>query len=262
MDHAIAQAYFGAKYMFHPVQKAIRYKLTVDFPIPDYIAVWSGGEWDTYMPKGMNSSYTKWWPNVFAVGYRLTGEKMFKDTCMDVVWWGLNRTYTNAPHYPEGEAPKYSRVINNTKGDWMTPTCLAFGIVAFPKKEEVAPPAVTDLAVEAKGDGKVVLTWTAPGDEGGGTPMRYQVKWAEKPLVGYIQTSDEYRAHFKNGALDVTYWTFATNVAGEPAPQKKGAKETMTLSVPAGKTLYFGVRMFDDSHNRSPMSNVARNTGD
>jgi hypothetical protein len=30
----------------------------------------------------------------------------------------------------------------------------------------------------------------------------------------------------------------------------------MTLEVPGGKKLYFAVRSFDDSHNRSDMSNV------
>jgi hypothetical protein len=86
--------------------------------------------------------------------------------------------------------------------------------------------------------------------------MRYQVKWSEKPMVEYLEPGDEYRSHFRNGALDVTYWTSAKNVAGEPAPQAKGEKETMTIEAPAGKTIHIGVRTFDDSHNRSPLGNI------
>jgi hypothetical protein len=194
-------------------------------------------------------------PNVPAIGYRLTGDKMLKEKCMEILWWGLDRDYVNPPKFPEGDAPLYARIEKNTKGDWITPVCMAFGFVAFPKKEEVPPAPIKDLKVEAKGGGNVELTWTAPGDEGGGKPAFYQVKWSEKPLVDYLEPGDEYRSHFKNSALDITYWTSAVNVAGEPVPQAKGAKEKMTLKVPAGKTLCFGVRTFDDSHNRSKVSN-------
>jgi phosphatidylethanolamine-binding protein (PEBP) family uncharacterized protein len=49
----------------------------------------------------------------------------------------------------------------------------------------------------------------------------------------------------------------AANVKDEPAPQAPGAKESFTVSgVPAGAK-YFAVLVFDDSSNRSVLSNVA-----
>ena len=255
MDHAIAQAYCGVHYLFNPIHKAINIKTILDYPIPDYMTTKYTHLGDTYNTK-TDSWYTKWWPNVYAIGYRLTGDPVLLEKCKEVTWWSLSRIYYNPPKMPQGDAPLYSSVHPNTKGDFMTTTCMAFGLHAFPKKDTTPPAAVTDLKVKSIGDGKVQITWTAPADEGGDALMRYQIKWSEKPLVNYLQPGDEYRSHFKNGALDVTYWTWAKNVAGEPDPQTKGKKETMTLSVPTGKTLHFGIRSYDTSHNRSPMSNA------
>ncbi len=257
MDYAIAQAHFGARYAFHPVQKAVYYKMHIDFPIPDFIAAWCGGDWDQYKPKGTDSWYTKWWPNTLAIGYRLTGDPALLEKCKDVLWWGLNRDYIKEPYGPEGEAPRYSRIeLSNTKGDVVSPVCLAFGLVPYARKDTQAPAAINDVAAVALGGGRVELSWTAPGDEGAGSAARYQVKWAEKPLVDYLEPGDEYRAHFRDGQLDVAYWNMAANVVGEPTPQARGTKEKMVISLPVGKKLYLAVRTFDDSHNRSAMSNV------
>jgi hypothetical protein len=49
----------------------------------------------------------------------------------------------------------------------------------------------------------------------------------------------------------------ATNLAGEPAPKGPGAKESFEVTgVPEGAK-HFAVRVFDDSNNRSAISNVA-----
>ena len=80
--------------------------------------------------------------------------------------------------------------------------------------------------------------------------MRYQVKVAEKPIKDYMEINhrDEWR--------DITYWNMAKNVLGEPVPGAAGAAEKLTLEVPAGKTLHFAVRSFDQDHNRSALGNV------
>ncbi len=258
LDYVIAQAYCMADYGFHPVQKAVYPYLTLDFPVPDFIPMYNGGEWDTLNPKKMMDSwYTKWVPNVLVNGYRLTGDRRLRNLSMEVLWWGLSRDYVAPPRVPEGEAPPYARVEKNTKGDWMTPTCKVFGLIAFPKKEDSPPHAITDLKAMAKGNSEVQLTWTSPADRGGGAVTRYQVKWSEKPLVDRLKPGDEYRSHFRNGALNVTFWNMASNVTGEPLPHPPGQKQTTILSVPPKKVLYFGIRSFDDSHNLSPLSNVA-----
>jgi hypothetical protein len=191
-----------------------------------------------------------------AAGYRLTGDQRFFERTKEVLWWGLARAYVNPPKIPEGEAPNYASVNSNTKGDWITPTALAFGVGARPKTDNAAPAAIADLAAKSLGGGKVELSWTAPKDEGGKVGF-YQVKWGEMPLDDYPADGEHWRKNWKDGAVTVTYWNMAENVLGEPAPQKAGSKETMTIEVPAGKTVHIAVRSYDDSHNMSAMSNVA-----
>ena len=51
-------------------------------------------------------------------------------------------------------------------------------------------------------------------------------------------------------------WWRAVNLKGESSPGKPGVKELITLTgVPDGKRVYFAVRTFDDSNNRSDISN-------
>lgn len=247
LDYCIAEAHLGLKYAFHPVQKAVYYYMVIDFPLPDIVVNWNGGKWKTYQPRGSDSWYTKWWPNTLAYGYQLTGDRRFRDTALECLWWGLSREYVNPPRVARDEAPLYARVLKNTKGDFMTPTAFAIGLGARPKADEQPPAPVRDLKAEALGGGTVRLTWTRPADA-----ARYQVKFSTKPIKDYLDVN--YREEFRT----VTYWNMATNVVGEPAPGADGAKESMTLTVPAGKTLHFAVRSFDAALNRSAMSNLAQ----
>ncbi|MBA4386851.1 MAG: hypothetical protein C0404_02650 [Verrucomicrobia bacterium] len=258
MDLAIVKSELGLYYVFDPVQKAVYYYMYIDYPIPGHSPLWKGGKWKERIPKwGSDSWYTKWWPNPMAAGYRLTGDKRMLERCVETLWWGLSRNYINPPEVPEGEAPNYARIGTSTKDDWMTPTALAFGICAHPKKDEAPPAAVTDLKASATGDGKVELTWPAPADAGGGKTVKYQVKYAEMPMDDYPVDGEHWRKNWNESKVTVTYWNFAKNVVGEPAPQAAGKSEKMTLDLPAGKKIYVSIRSFDDSHNRSKMSNVA-----
>jgi hypothetical protein len=184
-------------------------------------------------------------------GYRLTGDKALKARMVEMLWWGLSRDYVNPPRVPVGEAPIYARVEHNTKGDWMTPTAFAFGVGANPRQDEASPQPVTDLKAVARENGQVDLTWTAPRDEGGKV-VRYQVKYAGRPIKDYMDINhrEEFRA--------VAYWNMAANVLGEPAPQSPGKAEKMTVALPAGKTIWLAVRSFDAEHNRSGISNVVK----
>jgi hypothetical protein len=249
-DYTIAQAQMGAKYVFNPLQKAVYYYMHLDYPLPDMVPQWNGGKYKEYQANGSDSWYTKWWPNAMAAGYLLTGDKALKAKSREILWWGLSRDYVNPPMVPQGEAPPYARVERNTKGDWMTPTSLALGLVAHPRKDEQPPKPVADLKAVAGGGGKVELSWTAPADEGGGKVARYQVKWSEKPIKDYAEID------YREEGQKVCYWNIAANVPGEPKPQAPGAAEKLTVSVPAGKKLYFALRSFDDSSNMGALGNV------
>jgi hypothetical protein len=246
LDYCIAAAYLGLHYIYNTKDNCVYYYMAMDYPRPDDCGGGSNDSW-----------YTKWWPNTMAYGYTLTGDKALKARMLDTIWWGLARDYVHPPKIPQGDAPTYSRVERNTKGDWMTPSAFAFGVGSRPRKDEAAPAAITDLKASAVGGGKVELSWTAPKDEGGGKVAKYQVKWSDRPICDYLTPGDEYRSHFKDGKLDVTYWNMAKNVAGEPVPGEPGKAEKATLTVEPGAR-YFTIRSYDDTHNFSKLGNVVQ----
>ncbi len=249
-DMAISIACFGEKYAYSREQGAVYYYIMIDYPIPDYVPIWQGEPGQKFKT---DSWYTKWWPNTMAQGYLLTGDERFKKTMYDIYWAGMGRVYVQPTRLTKGEAPKYAWISTNTKGDWISPTALAIGVGAHPRKDAKPPKAVADLAGKSSGGGKVELSWTAPADEGGGTVSRYWVKWAEQPIKDFLDID-----YIKEKGT-VTYWNMAKNVLGEPKPGKAGAKEKMTLEgLPAGKTLYFTVRSEDGEPNWSAVSNACK----
>ena len=91
-------------------------------------------------------------------------------------------------------------------------------------------------------------------DEGGGKVVRYQVKCSDKPMVDYVKFLELFKDNKEAG---VTNCWMAANVKDEPAPQAPGAKENFTVSGVPATAKYFVVLAFDDSSNRSALSNVA-----
>lgn len=115
----------------------------------------------------------------------------------------------------------------------------------YPEREDKEPPpAVKDLAARPLGGGQVELTWSAPA----GDPVRYQVKWADKPMVERLAYPDE---------KDVkANWWAANHIENEPKPGAPGTGEKMTVDgVPPGKH-FFAIRAFDAASNRSGLGNV------
>jgi hypothetical protein len=107
--------------------------------------------------------------------------------------------------------------------------------------------------VTVAGD-KATVSFTAPADEGGGKVVRYQVKCSDKPLADYGKFLELFK---ENKDATVTNCWMAANLKDEPAPQAPGAKENFTVSGVPANARYFVVLSFDDSSNRSPLSNVA-----
>ncbi|MHC4915668.1 MAG: hypothetical protein ACYTGB_09265, partial [Planctomycetota bacterium] len=133
-------------------------------------------------------------------------------------------------------------------------TARTFYIHARDRKDGEPPAAIKDLTVSVQGD-KATVSFTAPADAGGGKVARYQVKCSGKPLVEYVPYVEKFNKFEEAGT---TNWWMAANVKGEPQPKAAGAKETFTVTgVPAGAK-HFAVRSFDDSSNRSAISNVTK----
>jgi hypothetical protein len=138
------------------------------------------------------------------------------------------------------------------KDDTVLSTSRLFYEWAHPRRDNSPPRAVRDLSVSLAGDGKAIVSFTAPADVGGGTVGRYQVKCAALPIVSY----EDYDFARDDG-IKRNFWR-AANVRGEPRPAAPGTNERFTVTgVPGNGGLYFVVVSFDDSNNRSGLSNLA-----
>jgi len=106
--------------------------------------------------------------------------------------------------------------------------------------EEAAPSVIADLEVTSLDDSSVVLTWTAPGDDGTtGTAAVYEVRYALVPLTEQN-------------------WDDGTLVSGVSAPQPVGSEESLTITgLTSGNIYYFAIKTADEVPNWSALSNVA-----
>jgi len=157
----------------------------------------------------------------------------------EVTAGGPNEVYQFASHRP----PKDDSVLE---------TARLFYEAARPRDDAQPPAAVKDLTVKLLGDGRAEVEFTAPADAGGGQVVRYQVKAATLPIAAY----EEWDYAWDSGKR--RNWWKAVNLTGEPKPGRPGSRERFGVSgVPPGEALYFAVRSFDDSENRSGLSNVA-----
>jgi hypothetical protein len=86
----------------------------------------------------------------------------------------------------------------------------------------------------------VVLTWTAPGDDGNsGTAAQYDIRYSTSTIT------------------DLN-WDAATQVTGEPDPQVAGSSESFEVTgLDPNTTYYFAIKVADEVDNWSGLSNVA-----
>lgn len=85
----------------------------------------------------------------------------------------------------------------------------------------------------------VPLSWTAPGDDTD------------------IGTATTYLIRYSTSTLSEGTWSYATLVAGVPAPRVAGTAESTIVTGLTPKTAYsFGIKSTDDAGNTSALSNV------
>ncbi|MEZ4653696.1 MAG: fibronectin type III domain-containing protein [Candidatus Eisenbacteria bacterium] len=104
---------------------------------------------------------------------------------------------------------------------------------------DVTPPgAVTDLDVGTVGPNSVQLVWTASGDDGAnGTAFGYDILELDRPI-----TEDNY--------------TEAGGPPSTPFPAAAGTPESWVVGeLDPSTTYYFAIIVWDEAHNRSPISN-------
>jgi len=256
-DWVIAYGQAVARVLFQEKHGCLTYShFMVDFPTKGW--AWDRISWN--LPEGatsgkgqrINGYQAGFYPDVPARAYSLCGEPFLKKRARDF-WYGA--THPGADVAEAKRTRTVTRWANaySTHNESVCFTGKTFYEWAHSRKDAKAPKAVADLKVSVAGD-KATVSFSAPADQGGGKVVRYQVKCSEKPIVGY---QDFLKAWAANTDSKVTNWWMARNLKGEPAPKAPGSKESFTVSgVPAGAK-HFAVRSFDDSSNRSALSNVA-----
>ena len=107
------------------------------------------------------------------------------------------------------------------------------------------PPAdVSNLSVSNITQNSVLLSWSAPGDDGN---------------TGQAQLYD---VRYSTFALNSSNWDSATQAFGEPSPRTAGITQSMPISVlTSGTTYYFGLKTRDETV-WSGLSNVPMATTD
>ena len=117
------------------------------------------------------------------------------------------------------------------------------------RADSIAPAAVGDLTAKVA-DGKVTLTWTAPGDDGkAGAAAVYQIKYASKPILEFVPHPEKMDTH-------IAFWG-SENVSDEPAPKQAGSRQSYTFAGLKPGKYYFAIKSRDESNNQSSMSKVA-----
>jgi len=104
--------------------------------------------------------------------------------------------------------------------------------------ERIPPAAIEDLRAETdlEQDGSLLLSWTAPGDDGDlGSASRYELRWGEPPEEGQL--------------IEL------------PAPRPAGQFEGLRVEgLPGEQEIRFALRSWDDEENVSPWSYTSAST--
>ncbi|MCA9759467.1 MAG: PD40 domain-containing protein [Candidatus Eisenbacteria bacterium] len=104
--------------------------------------------------------------------------------------------------------------------------------------DSTPPAAVSNLAATADGPGAVILTWTAPGDDGTeGRAEGYDIRSSRDPIT------------------QATWDSVSLVAAGRPA--EPGTPESRRFQGLASGIRYYALKTVDDSGNQSSISNVA-----
>jgi len=106
------------------------------------------------------------------------------------------------------------------------------------KSESLPPAPVTDLRATTLGESEILLTWTAPGDDGTqGTASRYDIRY-----VRYLLQFD---------------WSSADTLSGEPDPKPGGEPDSFIVTgLDPNVSYLFAMKSYDDMPNESGLSNV------
>lgn len=102
-----------------------------------------------------------------------------------------------------------------------------------------APGAITDLAIMSYDETRVVVTWTAPGDDDtAGTAAEYQIGYSANPITAVT-------------------WDACTKLSECPAPTSAGSVQQTQIDAPPEPDVYVAMKTVDEAGNWSALSNIA-----
>ncbi len=256
MDWLIAYGQAVSHVLYQPKHGNLSYgRMLADFPLKGVAKDWASWVLPEDAKDGegvsINGYLAQFYPDVPARAYSLCGEPFLKQRAYDYWYYGSHRGYNATRMHNVGGVGKWVNTYT-THDESVSYTGRTFYEWSHPRRDEKPPKAVSDLKVKVEG-GKAEVRFTAPADEGGGEVVRYQVKCSDKPIVDYQAFLKKFAA---NQDASVTNWWLAANLEGEADPKAPGAKESFTVSGVPADAKYFALRTFDDSSNRSSISNV------
>ncbi|MCH5377374.1 MAG: hypothetical protein JJ992_25720, partial [Planctomycetes bacterium] len=255
-DFAIAFGQMSRRFMLSPKCHQTWYYTYFDVPdIGRVFDPWAFEHTDTSDGQGCVHSgwYTRFYPDACARAYSLTGELPLLDMARQFWHHGSKREYQT--RQSSAGQDRVGRFAGHAppKDDTVLEASRLFYETANPRGDTQPPEAIGDLTARRLDDGRIEVSFTAPEDRGGGQVARYQVKAAALPIVPY----DEWDFARDDGQR--RNWWRASNCQGEPTPSAPGRRERfVTTNLPESPRIYVAVRSFDDSSNRSAISNLAQ----
>ncbi|OGZ33670.1 MAG: hypothetical protein A2Y98_01920 [Candidatus Portnoybacteria bacterium RBG_19FT_COMBO_36_7] len=124
-------------------------------------------------------------------------------------------------------------------GTILAAVLFAGALASAEQADTTAPSAVSNLAASAITHSSVILSWTAPGDDGA------------------VGTSTSYDMRYSTSLINESNFSSSNQVTGEPTPKIAGSAESMTVSgLSASTTYYFALKSRDEVPNVSVISNI------
>jgi hypothetical protein len=258
LDWVIAFGEAQAHVSFQPKHGNLSYRPNwAEFPVKGFFQDWASWQ----LPEGstngegvaINGYNACFLPDTCARAYALCGDLFLKQRAYDWWYYGSHRGYNAMKMNSIGRVAYWINTYKTHDEKQIVFSGRTFHVWAHPKKDGQAPKPVADLKVTVKGD-QATVSFTAPADDSGKL-ARYQVKCSDKPIVDYRTFLERWK---ENRDSEVTNWWLAKNLDAEPAPGAPGTNERFIVTGISSNANYFAAVSFDDSHNRSGLSNVAK----
>jgi hypothetical protein len=115
-------------------------------------------------------------------------------------------------------------------------------VVAITTPDKLAPGPISDLqAASGFNAGEIVLSWTAPGDDGS------------------VGTADSYEIRYSISTINESNWNTASAYDNTiPAPLAAGQAQSLLMTgLYPGRTYFLAIKTSDEANNKSAISNIA-----